>query len=60
MLLITEVAEKMQSPLGFACLQGFGLIIDINPISKKVLDTFDEKCGDGIGIPFPPGNELRK
>jgi len=41
--LITEVAEKMQAPLrgtGFQCL---GLIIDVNPTCKAVLEAFDEK-----------------
>ncbi|MDE0012256.1 MAG: hypothetical protein OXU36_13990 [Candidatus Poribacteria bacterium] len=59
-LLITEVAEKVQPPLEFAGLQCFGLIIDIDAIRKVALNPSDEKCSDGIGVPLPPGEELRK
>ena len=43
--LVTEVAKKMQTPLGFTRLQGMRGIIDINPLFKETLNPFDETDG---------------
>ena len=61
MLLITEVAEKMQTQVRFTRLQGFlGFIINVNPVRKHVLYPFHHARSNRISIPFPPGKKLRK
>ncbi len=58
--LITEVAEKIQTILPATGLLGVSFIIDVNPVSKYVLDPFYQAHSDGISIPLPMGKKLHK